>query len=211
MIGLSAFVAGSGKVKDIAERLGILEKLKSRWANQPAAARDQLAQCLGHVQDFYETVESTVGELFAIDLRRPLLKVEVDLDRVTTPRLKVRLEDARFHCTEILRVYHDLLRGWFSAETGLLSDADRHELNELFVYDLGDSDAWMMAKIKDLVESLADLAEQLRTLVGRGAIDDAERLLADAYREAKDAREEIGNLMLKLRQTQSTIRDFRNV
>src|SRR5262245_10499058 len=165
--------------KRIAEGLGVLDKLKARWVNAPAEAREKLADNLEAVHHFYETFDDTLGEFLQIDPAAKPRILREKLQPFRTAKVDARLANARFHCHEIAHTYTNHLKGWFSKETGLLTSEERNTLQRLFLSDLGEADDALISHIQELSRWMREVALQIEQLASTQQIDAAGEVLEE--------------------------------
>lgn len=185
---------------DIADKLGLIDSVKSKLFRNPDAAADKLATVLDELSKIYSALESELVRYLSLhfdptgdlaDERQVLLTLE-------SGQLQLRMSEARGHCHKIHNIYQNHLDRWFHR---VLSTGEAADMGALF-NRLSYGDAQMDLAIHQLASWLSAVSSQTLDLVDDGKLVEAQQCIRSARREALPARQAITRTLAQLVQLQ---------
>ncbi len=186
---------------DLADKLGLIQTVKTKLLRQPDAAADSLVVVLGELSKVYGACDAELLRYLSLafdpagkntDERAVLLTLE-------SGQLWARTSEARGHCHKIWNIYKRDLQRWFSR---VLAPDEASKMEELFSR-LSYADSQMEAAIGELTRWLTDRAQETLDLVDAGKLDEANQRIKVARKEVLPARHAINKAMNGMLQLQA--------
>lgn len=186
---------------DLADKLGLIQAVKTKLLRQPDAAADSLVVVLGELSKVYGACDAELLRYLSLsfdpaekntDERAVLLTLE-------SGQLWTRTSEARGHCHKIWNIYRRDLKRWFSS---VLAPDEASKMEELFSR-LSYADSQMEAAISELTHWLTNRAQETLDLVDAGKQDEANQQIKAARKEVLPARQAINKAMNGMLQLQA--------
>lgn len=181
---------------DLAEKLGLVQALKTKLLRQPDLAADQLVTVLGELSKIYGTCDAELLRYLSLSFdpagavtqeRQVLLSLEGG-------QIRTRTGEARGHCHKIWNIYSRHLERWFH---DVLNPDEARKMKELFE-GLSYADSQMGMAIDQLVSWLTQQAEDTLDLVDEQKWDEANQLIKLARKQILPARKAIAKAQADL-------------
>jgi hypothetical protein len=196
---LTLTIGAAEKLSAIAERLGVLEKLKRKLMKQPDAASAKLETALIEMSKIYGVLDNAVNDYLSLWLtahgENPKWRDEVNkLRRLASGRHEVEMRRAKGDCQKIWSIYLAYLKPWFSR---VLDGQESEELGVLF-RELMHVDSEMVAAIEATSAWLTVEATATLHLVQQKDYDSADRMVQEAWTSWEPAAKALREGMKKL-------------
>ena len=176
--------AALGKVVDVADKVGLLQKLFAKVIGNPDLAVQQLAVVVGEVRRTLGSLRDTILEIGYLGVPgQESIDVQRALNRIESDELLLDVIRSKGSCMKIGHIYDNHLNAWFPS---FLGNDEQKKLEELFK-DLSDSDGWANEAAEKLLLDAKPFATEVRQLLDKG--DEA------------GARKRVGEFMTALRPT----------
>lgn len=198
MLDASAMVAGATKLADVVGKLGVLDAVKAKLAQQPDLAATKLAAALAEIEKTILAFESEVTAFLAINLSPgPDYRKDMSiLYSLESNALWARTNSARGHCAKIGNIYDTYLDPWFQKVTGL-KKSDRDALRTLFM-ELRHTDNAMMGLLNSATAWLGEAAKEVLERLEDGKLEDANMLIAKSRKDVLPVRRSLSSARIKL-------------
>jgi hypothetical protein len=189
------------QILDLADKLGVIETLKTKLLRQPDPAADKLVAVLGELSKIYLACDAELLRYLSLSFdpqddmaeeRRTLLTLEGG-------QLLLRTSEARGHCHKISNIYQRYLQRWFH---DVLAPAEAATMKELFER-LSYGDSQMELAIHELSDWLTREAQTTLDLVDAGKLDEANHRIKAARKAVQGTREAIRKAMSQLLELQA--------
>lgn len=157
--------AALGKASDVADSLGLWQKLLAKLLGDPNTAAVQLAVALREVRMTLSSLREAILEVSYLGVAgQDPVDVRRALDRIETGTLYEEVIRAKGSCGKIGNIYDRHLKAWFKR---LLKPKENAALEKLFD-DLRDSDGWAVDALERLVIDAKPVAGEIRGLLESG-------------------------------------------
>jgi hypothetical protein len=185
---------------DIADRLGVIEALKTKLLRQPDPAADGLVAVLGELSKIYLACDAELLRYLSLSLdpAGDMAQERATLLSLESGQLLLRTSEARGHCHKIWNIYQRYLQRWFH---DVLAPNEALAMKELFER-LSYADSQMGFAIYELSNWLTGEAQKSLDLVDAGKFEEANRRIKLARKEVQGARGAIHKAMNQLLQLQ---------
>jgi hypothetical protein len=189
------------QILDIADRLGVIQALKTKLLRQPDPAADKLVAALGELSKIYLVCDAELLRYLSLsfDPAGDIAEERATLLTLEGGQLSLRTSEARGHCHKIRNIYKRYLKRWFH---DVLAPEEAARMKELFER-LSYGDSQMELAIHELSKWLAGEAQRTLDLVDAGKHDEANGRIKAARKEVQSAREAIRKAMNELMQLQA--------
>jgi len=116
---------------DTLDRLGVLEKVKTKLFNSPDRAAKYLVRVLSEIEIVYRELERQILTLSTLEFEpaSELRKSRTYLRRLKNQGLRKQISDARNSCGQIKNIHRRYLTGWFNRA---LNKKEVQSLDSLF-------------------------------------------------------------------------------
>jgi hypothetical protein len=190
--------AGEG-LSQIAERLGLLDKLKRKLLKQPDAASAKLETVLIEMSKVYRILEVSVNDYLALwllpDEQNSKWREEVrKLRGFASGRHEAEMRKAKGDCKKMWSIYVAYLRPWFSR---VLDKKEAEELARLF-RELSDVDSVMVDAISVTSEWLTNHAKETMALIEAKNFEAADSRIHAASSQWQPAAETLRESMKRM-------------
>ncbi|MEA2884728.1 MAG: hypothetical protein QOH32_3984 [Bradyrhizobium sp.] len=188
------------EILDIADRLGIIQALKTKLLRQPDPAADKLVAVLGELSKIYLACDAELLRYLSLsfDPAGDIAEERTTLLTLEGGQLLLRTSEARGHCHKIRNIYQRYLQRWFH---DVLAPDEAATMKELFER-LSYGDSQMELAIHELSNWLTREAQNTLDLVDAGKFDEANQHIKAARKEVQATREGIRKAMSELVQLQ---------
>ena len=155
----------------LAEKLGIIQKVKDKLINRPDPAATKLVVSLEEISKIFSATESELSRYLSVyftpgesndEERNALLSLE-------SGALNIRWNEARGHCHKIMNIYDKYLGKWFSR---VLSPEENIEMQDLF-FQFREVEGGFLENLNSVTNWLAPEAKAVLDLAISGNIGDA--------------------------------------
>jgi chemotaxis protein histidine kinase CheA len=171
--GLSAAV---GKAADVADKLGIFQKLFAKLIGDPNTAARQLNLALFEIRKTMGSLRDTILEITYLGVPdQDVDDVRRALDRIQGGELFADVIRAKGSCHKICNIYHRHLKAWFKD----VVFPDEAESLRLLFEELCDSDGWAVQAAEVVLQQAKPLVEKIRGLLQKGKLGDAQKTVAE--------------------------------
>lgn len=189
------------KLVGIADRLGIIESVKTKLVSQPDKAATKLAVVLEELLKIYLSFESEVVSYLStsVSSEDEVKAAKSALFALEAGALRARMSIARGRCSKITNIYENNLNPWFQRALG---KGENEEVRRLF-RELSDIDSFMIDVINDVADWLAAESEQVLTLLLNKDFEGVERRLADARRQLLPSRRAISGAINQIQELEA--------
>lgn len=187
-------------ILDIADRLGIIQALKTKLLRQPDPAADKLVAVLGELSKIYLACDAELLRYLSLsfDPAGDIAAERTTLLTLEGGQLLLRTSEARGHCHKIWNIYQRYLQRWFH---DVLAPDEASTMKKLFER-LSYGDSQMELAIQELTNWLTREAQNTLDLVDAGKLDEANQHIKAARKEVQATREAIRKAMSELVQLQ---------
>lgn len=184
---------------DVADRLGVIDAVKSKLIRQPHVASAKLETVLEELSKIYGTLETELTAYLALHFdqsdAKQLAREHEALARLEGGAIRARMGEARARCGKIWNIYTQYLSPWFAR---VLQSEEQEQLFALF-RELSEIDSTMVDVINDVAHWLTTEAQAVADLVAQADLSDANRRIAEARRLVRPHREYIADALLRIR------------
>jgi hypothetical protein len=186
---------------DLADKLGLIQTVKTKLLRQPDAAADSLVVVLGELSKVYGACDAELLRYLSLsfDPAEKNAEERAVLLTLESGQLLTRTAEARGHCHKIWNIYRRDLQRWFSS---VLTPDEAKKMEELF-QRLGYADSQMEMAIGKLTHWLTDEAQKTLNLVDAGNQDEANQRIKAARKEVLPVRQAISRAMNGMLQLQA--------
>jgi hypothetical protein len=186
---------------DLADKLGLIQTVKTKLLRQPDAAADSLVVVLGELSKVYGACDAELLRYLSLSFHPAGRNAEERAVLLTleSGQLLTRAAEARGHCHKIWNIYRRDLQRWFSS---VLAPDEAKRMEELF-QRLGYADSQMEMAIGQLTHWLTDEAQKTLNLVDAGDQDEANQRIKAARKEVLPVRQAISRAMNGMLQLQA--------
>jgi hypothetical protein len=186
---------------DLADKLGLIQTVKTKLLRQPDAAADSLVVVLGELSKVYGACDAELLRYLSLSFHPAGRNAEERAVLLTleSGQLLTRTAEARGHCHKIWNIYRRDLQRWFSS---VLAPDEASKMEELF-QRLGYADSQMEMAISELTHWLTTRAQETLDLVDAGKQDEANQRIKLARKEVLPARQAISKAMNSMLQLQA--------
>lgn len=194
---VAPYMAATKALAEIAEKLGVLEKLKLRLFAQPDPAAAKLELVIDEIIRIFDVLNVEVTNVLGLWLDPASDRLEADLekmDELDSGALQVRMRKAKTACSKIDNIYHLYLRGWFSR---VFKSSEMREVEELF-RRLHEFDGVVVKAIDTTADVLITRTRAARSLVDEQKWVEAQAVVAATRRELMPMRREISRTLTQL-------------
>ena len=187
-------------ILDIADKLGIIQALKTKLLRQPDPAADKLVAVLGELSKIYLACDAELLRYLSLsfDPAGDIAAERTTLLTLEGGQLLLRTSEARGHCHKISNIYQRYLQRWFH---DVLAPDEASAMKELFER-LSYGDSQMELAIRELSNWLTREAQNTLDLVDAGKFDEANQHIKAARKEVQATREAVRKAMNELVQLQ---------
>lgn len=184
------------QILNLADKLNLIETLKTKLLRQPQPAADKLVAVLGELSKIYGACDAELLRYLSLsfDPAGNIAQERAVLLTLEGGQLSLRANEARGHCHKIWNIYDQHLRRWFHQ---VLARDEASAMQELFER-LSYGDSQMELAIHELTSWLTREAEATLDLVDAGELDEANRRIRAARKEVHGIREAIARAMREL-------------
>lgn len=185
---------------DLAEKLGVIQVVKSKLLRQPDPAADKLIAVLGELSKIYGSCEAELLRYLSLsfDPTGDVVNERTVLLTLEGRQLLSRTNEARGHCHKIWNIYQRYLHRWFH---DVLAPDEAAMMEELFKR-LSYADSQMESAIRELTTWLTNEAEKTLNLVDAGKHAEANQRIKAARKEVLPTRQALSKAMNSLLQLQ---------
>lgn len=187
----------------LVQDLGILDSLKYKLFPQPDPAAEKLAEILKELSKTYEAIDSELTNYLSIwfddkdskmiaEQRRNLIGLEGG-------SVKVRVAEARGHCSKIKSIYKRDLQRRFKK----FLNKQEYESIECIFENLDSADFAFISSIDQLTFWLEDRANCILDLIGQMNYTAANNEIENDRRQVRDTRLSLSHAMKELYQPQA--------
>jgi hypothetical protein len=195
----TATLAAFGKALDVAEKLGLFQKLWATLLGDPSTAARQLEVALVEVRRTFGSLRDTLLEISYLGVPgQEIIDVRRALDRLKSGELYQDVIRAKGSCHKIGNIYDNHLVALFRDH--VIDPVEQAKLHGLFE-DLRDSDGWAVDAMECLLVDANPMVPIISKLVESGegleAQEEVERFL-QAFQPTLDKLSETMTIMLSL-------------
>jgi hypothetical protein len=189
------------QILDLADKLGVIETLKTKLLRQPDPAADKLVAVLGELSKIYLACDAELLRYLSLsfDPQGDMAEERGTLMSLEGGQLLLRTSEARGHCHKISNIYQRYLQRWFH---DVLAPAEAATMKELFER-LSYGDSQMELAIHELSDWLTREAQTTLDLVDAGKLDEANHRIKAARKAVQGTREAIRKAMSQLLELQA--------
>lgn len=193
---------GIEKIFELADKVGAIDALKTRLLSQPDKAAEKLAESLDELYKMFQALDDEIVSYLSLSFepedtankaRAVLLGMEVGQSRI-------RMHEARGHCSKIKNIYAKHLSGWFDRVFGTPSERD--DVQRLFER-MGTVDDATVAAVDVVTAWLTQEAEKTLNLLDSDNRPFASQSVRQARLDVKPARVRLTEAMSQLRALQA--------
>lgn len=189
-------------IKELADRLGVIERVKNALMDQPDEAAAKLADVLDELAKTVLALDDEIVRYLSLQFlpQEGIVPGRTILLELEGGRSAIRIGELRGHCHKIKNIYDTYLDKWFARVF-----KDRSERNELRnAFDgLGTSDDYIIEAMKEVSAWVKTHAEQTLDLVDDGKLAEANDCIRLARRDTKKVRDGLTATMTTLRDLQA--------
>lgn len=206
MVDPSAIVNPVESVSNILDKLGILERIRSKLFQQRGKAAQNLSDILGLLKDGYTAINEGISELVSLSFDEQQLSESKKLvSRLEGGDITAKIAMATPHCFKIGNIYRTYLQGWFSDNQKKLTPKEYKDLKNLFERDLVGADAKFVQATDILVPSIEQTAREIRKHIDRNELSEAKQIVKDLSDRLEDQR---NHLKEKLKELQKLHEEY---
>ncbi len=194
-------MAGIDTLVSFADKMGIINKVKSKLIKQPDPAAEKLITALEEISKIYAALDSEISRYLSTYFDDKQTSKERSAERKNLIELEggeisARMGKSRGHCSKILNIYHKYLTTWFDK---ILSTNEKDLMAELFL-DLDEFDGHMVNAIEQVAQWLADEAHETLNFVDEKPpqLEKANQRIGQSRRTIFEKRRAIANSMSTL-------------
>ena len=183
-----------GNLTDIAEKLGIFDRVRGKLLKQPDPAAEKLFVVLEEISKVYSALDAEISSFLSTYFDNSQTAEQRQHERRTLIELEggaieARMSKASGHCSKIQNIYRKYLSTWFGK---VLEPTEQNEMEGLF-RELDELDGAMMRAFRQVAEWLSNEAHLSLELVdGKPPkIDDANERIHNARRTIYEDRRKI--------------------
>jgi hypothetical protein len=197
---------GAGKeLTEIADRLGILERLKRKLVKQPDVAAEKLGTVLFEISKIYNVLEGAANEYLSLwvvpDKDNNTWRGEIaKLRKLAAGGHEVAMRRAKGNCKKIWNIYIAYLQPWFAKA---LTEGEAEKLFGLF-RELSDIDSVMVDAIDATAKWLTEEASGTLKLAMQNSYDAAQHRIQAAWYDWQPAASRIRKSMNSLYDLQAS-------
>jgi hypothetical protein len=186
---------------DLADKLGVIQAIKSKLLRQPDPAADKLVIVLAELSKVYGVIEAELVRYLSLyfDAQQGFDEERTVLLSFEGGQLRMRVGEARGHCHKIWNIYQKYLERWFHDS---LSPSEASTMKHLFE-SLTYADSQMLYALNELTNWLSEESSQTLNLIDAGNLDEANARVKGARKEILPARQAISKAMSDLMQLQA--------
>jgi hypothetical protein len=156
---------------EILDKVGILETVRNKLVNNPDAAAKKLARVLVALKRTYQIMDDALVDFNSLSFEDEFARhdaLEI-LNRARGGRLENEMMEARGHCSNITRIYHNYLTGWFSK---VLNHQEQAQIDDLFKSLSFADDTWI-TMLGTVGSELQRISDDILSHVNAKKYDDA--------------------------------------
>ena len=181
---------------DIADKLGILEAIKTRLIQRPDAAAVKLAAILQELAHVFELCDKEVSRFLSLSFEEATAMDETKriLIEFEVAALSARMHSVRAAVSRLDNIYDRYLHTWFDR---LMDDEETGLVHDLF-YRMGSDEADTLDLLSELTQLLSSESSALLDMLDSRRIPEAKARLAILREQLLPGRKAISRLMAGL-------------
>ncbi len=186
---------------DLAQKLNVIQTVKSKLLRQPDPAADKLVVVLSELSKVYGVIDAELVRYLSLyfDPEQRLQEERAVLLTLEGGQMRMRVGEANGHCHKIWNIYSKYLKRWFY---DVLTPDEASSMNELFS-NLSYADSQMVSALEVLTRWLSQESSETITLLDAGKLDEANARVKSARKDILPARQAISKAMSDLMQLQA--------
>jgi hypothetical protein len=185
-------------LKDIDENIEVIDKYKKKLLDDPDAAARNLADVIKELSLTCEALDSELtnylGVWFIEDDMHGIVENRRILIGLEGGKSRIRMAEARGHCSKIKVIYDRNLKRWFKR----VFQGDEYQQMENLFDKLSYCDSWILKLTEELANWLEDRANHILDLVSQKKYLDANNEIESDRKEQLPQRLHLSKVMVSL-------------